>query len=386
MGKGGERVTSALHDKVVRYLAATGWLAPDEVGELGGLWRHPTSRSLLPVPNELTDGGIDWQVITERVAMLESTKVDEVAGRLRGRAVDIANLRAAKELVIRDTIPYTAGVTLVQSGWTMLRSSATTALGQRALIRNYSKTGDGLIATARMAHTRKGSFIIPILLPLTDPAPADKSSKEPLPLPGMGLTAIPEPPERRVMRTFAEALVTLDREVVQPEHEPRAGIDSDLVRSGVSHQFVSALHRVLTQESVEDFSAVFEWSPLGGPAPKGRGDVSVPAAASERIGNVARRLKSHDARRVEEQFVGPIQGVHRDHDSDTGSVTVEIARKGRTTSVTVNVSAAVLDEAWQWARDRMTVVVNSRVNSTRDGLQAATQDAIAPLMLDVKPR
>ncbi len=377
-------MTSAFHDRVVRYLTATGWLPPEEIGERGGLWRHPTSRHLLPVPNELVEGGIDWQVITERVAMLEDAEVADVAARLGGQAVDIANLRAAKDLVIRDTIPYSAGVILVQSSWMMLRSSATTAFGQRALIRNYSKTGDDLIATARMAHTRKGSFIIPIVLPLTDPAPAEKGKKKPPPLPGMGLTAIPEPPERRVMRTFAEALGTLDREVLKPEREPRASIDPDLIRSGVSHQFVAALHRVLTQESVEEFSAAFDWSPLGGPAPKGLSDVSVPAAATERIGNVARRLKSRTVPRVEEQFVGPIQGVQRDHDADTGSVTVEIARKGRTTSVSVNVSGLVLDEAWQWARDRKTVVVNSRVNSTRDGLQAATQDAITPLMVDVK--
>jgi len=380
VGKGGERVTSTVHDRVVRYLAATGWLPPDEVGEVGGLWRHPTSQHLLPVPNELVEGGIDWQVIAERVGMLEGATAADVAARLGGEAVDIANLRAAKDLVIRDTIPYAAGVTLVQSSWTMLRSSATTALGQRALIRNYSKTGDVLIASARMAHTRKGSFIIPIVLPLSEPTPARK--QEPPTLPDMSITTAPEPPERRVMRTFAEALATLDREVVQPEREPHASVDPDLIRSGVSHQFVAALHRVLTDESVEEFSAAFEWTPLGGPAPKGVGVVSVPATASERIGNLARRLKSRTTPRVAEQFVGPIQGVHRDHNADTGRVTVEIARNGRTTSVSVNVSPQVLDEAWQWARERKTVVVNSRVQSTREGLQAVSQDAVAPLMLD----
>jgi hypothetical protein len=380
VGKGGERVTSTAHDRVVRYLAATGWLPPDEVGGVGGLWRHPTSQNLLPVPNEMVEGGIDWQVIAERVGMLEGATSADVAARLGGEAVDIANLCAAKDLVIRDTIPYAAGVTLVQSSWTMLRSSATTALGQRALIRNYSKSGDELIASARMAHTRKGSFIIPIVLPLSEPTPAKK--QEPPTLPDMGITTVPEPPERRVMRTFAEALATLDREVVQPEREPRASVDPDLIRSGVSHQFVAALHRVLTEESVEEFSAAFEWTPLGGPAPKGVTAVSVPATASERIGNVARRLKSRTTPRVAEQFVGPIQGVHRDHDADTGRVTVEIARNGRTNSVSVNVSPQVLDEAWQWARERKTVVVNSRVHSTREGLQAVTQDAVAPLMLD----
>ena len=106
-----------------------GLAASEEIGERGGLWRHPTSRNLLPVPNELAEDGIDWQVITERVAMLEDTKVADIAARLGGLAVDIANLRAAKDLVIRDTMPYVAAVTLVQSSWTMLRSSATTAPG-----------------------------------------------------------------------------------------------------------------------------------------------------------------------------------------------------------------------------------------------------------------
>ncbi|WP_142282873.1 hypothetical protein [Mycobacterium aquaticum] len=377
-------MTSGLHDRVARYLAATGWLAPEEVGELGGLWRHPSSHNLLPVPNQLVEDGIDWQVITERVAMHEGAKVADVAARLRGRAVDIANLRAAKDIVIDDTIPYLAGVALVESSWTMLRSSATTALGQRALIRKYSEAGDDLIKAARMAHTRKGSFIIPILLPITEAAPDKESNKEES-FPSMSITAVPEPPERRVMRTFAEALATLDKTVVQPEREPRADVDVELVRAGVSHQFVSALHRVLEQDSVDEFSAAFEWSPLGGPAPKGLSGTSIPTTASKRIEAVAKRLKSRKAPRVEEQFVGPIRGVERDHDADTGRVSVEVAHRGRTTRVSVNVSPAVLDEAWQWARERKTVVVNSRVQSQRDGLHAVSLDAITPLMLDVKP-
>jgi hypothetical protein len=166
MGKGGECVTTPLHDRLVQYLTAKGWAPPEEVGQVGGLWRYPHSDYLLPVPNDLDVDGIDWQVITERLATAENVKVADVVDRLTGPLIDIANLRAANDIVIRDTIPYTAGVTLVQSSWTMLRASATTALGAKANIRTYRKTGDGLIATARMAHTRRGSFVIPILLPI----------------------------------------------------------------------------------------------------------------------------------------------------------------------------------------------------------------------------
>lgn len=382
LGTGGERVTSR-HDRVVRYLAATGWIAPEEDGSVGGLWRHPVSKYLLPVPKEIADAGFDWQVVTQRVAMVEGTDADSVAARMESEAVDIASIRAAKELVIRDSIPYNAGVALVQSSWTMLRSSATTALGQRATINRYSKIGDDLIAAARMAHTRKGSYIVPIMLPITV-SHQDSEDRPELAIPGMELNSMPEPPERRVMRTFAEALTTLDRAVVQPEQEPRADIDAELVRAGVSHQFARALHNVLAHESVEEFSATFEWSPLGGPAPKGVDNIAVPSTASERIGNVARRLKSKTAARIEEQFVGPIRGVERDHEADTGSVRVQGARNGRPVNVTVNVSEAILDTAWQWARDRRTVVVAGRVRRSRDGLIAEAIDAVTPLMLDIK--
>src|SRR4029079_13588280 len=110
---------------------AIGRWRPKEAGEVGELWRHPTSDFILPVPHRLVAGGIDWQVITERLAMLEGGKAADVAARLEERALDIANLRAATDIGVRDTIPLEAGVTLVQSCWTMLRSSATTALGPR---------------------------------------------------------------------------------------------------------------------------------------------------------------------------------------------------------------------------------------------------------------
>jgi hypothetical protein len=379
MGKGGERVTTAVHDRLVQYLSAKGWLPPEEIGQVGGLWRHPDSDYLLPVPNDLDSEGIDWRVITERLAMVENVSVADVIERLTGPLIDVANLRAANDIVIRDTIPYTAGVTLVQSSWTMLRASATTSLGAKANIRNYRKSADGLITAARMAHTRRGSFIIPILLPIPEPKPDEKKKKVP-PLPGMdGATYEAEPMERRVMRTFAEALAAIDVLTVQPEKEPRPSTDHELIRAGVSHQLIGALHRVLTETSVSEFSAKFEWAPVG-PPPKGLREVTIPAAASERIKVVANRLKTSQTPRIEEVFSGPIRGVVLDTDSDTGVITVQTIRNGHAASVSVRASAELMHEAWQWARERKTVVVNSTVRRTSDGLMADKDNAVEPML------
>jgi hypothetical protein len=367
------------HDKFVRYLSSTGWIAPANPGAAGGLWRHPDSELLLPLPNELEEGGIDWQRLTERIAIVEDAEIVDVLARLDGRLVDIANLRAANDIVITNTIPFNAGVTLVREGWAMLRSSATTSLGPRAYIRKYRPAGDQLIESARMAHTKRGSFVIPIHLPIPEPQAAVSTAETGDPaFDGFEIES-PESEQRRVMRTFAESLAAIDEVAIQPEREPTTDNVIDLIRAGVSHQFAAALHRVLDEESVAEFSASFEWAPSGGPAPSGTGQISVPAAARERVSTIAKQLKAPAPQRVTEELTGPIIRVERHTDTDTGVVTVQAVRAGRVAHVNVNVSSDRLDEALVWMRARETVVIQSLVHRSSTGLMADSSDAVFPL-------
>jgi hypothetical protein len=377
-------VGCSLTQFITEYLTATGWIVPAQVGEKGGLWRHPQSDYLLPIPNELTADGVDWHVITERLAMVEDSEVTDVLARIDRRWVDIANVRAANDIVIRDTIPYSAGVTLVRESWGMLRSSATTSLGPQPFIRKYRQGGDEIVASARMAHTRRGSFIIPIHLPIreTDRPKAHGEETNDSQITGLEVNTAPEPVERRVMRTFAESLSAINTVAVEPKREPSADGIHDLIRAGVSHQFASSLDHILSEKSVDQFSVSFEWSAAGGPPPQGINRVEIPSSAAEVVRLVAMRLKVAPRSRGAEEFVGPIRRVERDPHSDTGTVTVQAIKNGRPARVSVNVSAEVLDQAWQWARDRKTVVVQSRVHPSSDGLMADTADAVTPLMVD----
>jgi hypothetical protein len=223
------------------------------------------------------------------------------------------------------------------------------------------------------------------LLPLSEPEPDDEETTAEPGFPDMEITAAKEPLERRVMRTFAESLAALDSLVVTPEREPQAASVHELIRAGVSHQFVSAVDRVLTEDAVAEFSAAFEWAPVGNP-PKGVREVSIPTDARRRLKSVASRLRDTPTKRSEEQFVGPIRRVERDPNDETGTVTVQTIRNGHSASIAVRVSPRVLDQAWEWARDRTTLVVQSRVRRTSDGLIAVMNDAVTPLMLDVATR
>jgi hypothetical protein len=231
---------------------------------------------------------------------------------------------------------------------------------------------------------RVGSFIIPIHLPIREPdtQQAHGEDTEEPPISGLEVNTAPEPVERRVMRTFAESLSAINTVAVKPEQEPSPDGIHDLVRAGVSHQFASSLNHILSEKSVDQFGVSFEWSAAGGPPPKGINRVEIPSSAAEVIRLVAIRLKITPSSRGAEEFVGPIRRVERDPHSDTGTVTVQTIKNGRPARVSVNVSAKVLDQAWQWARDRKTVVVQSRVHQSRDGLMADTADAVTPLMVD----
>lgn len=362
------------HDRLTSYLKSTGWLTPIEVGPAGGLWRLPGSSLLLPVPHELAAGGLDWQRIVERLAEIEGVSESDIAARLEGRLVDVANIRAANDIVIRDTIPYTAGVTMVRESWTMLRAAATTSLGPKAHIRRYRQSADSIIESARMAHTRRGSFIIPIYLPLPEP----EQVTDVIPTEDLE-TAVPESQERRIMRTFAEALAAVDEIAVQPEQEPTANGVQDLIRSGVSHEFAVSLRRILTEEAVSDFSASFVWAPAGGPAPRTPSTVSIPAAATERIRRVAEKLRQAPTAQQAEYLTGPIVGVHRDDEDRSGVVTVQVSRNARPTHLSVNVSRERLDQALDWMKARATVVVQSKVHRTSTGLIADSLDAVTAL-------
>lgn len=365
------------HERVVRYLIASGWLRPAETGPAGGLWRHPQSDLLLPVPHQLAIGGLDWERLVERLAQVEEADVPDVLARLEGRLVDIANLRAANDIVISDTIPYSAGVTMVRESWTMLRASATTSFGARSHIRRYRASADQIIETARMAHTKRGSFIIPIHLPLPEPPAAPKEQSDALE--GTDFQVTPESQERRVMRTFAESLAAIDTVAVQPEKEPTSDDIHDLVRAGVSHEFMASLHRLLGEEAISEFSAAFEWASGGGPPPRDIDEVAVPAAARERIKNLSMKLKTEAPARNTEYLTGPIVGVHRDEETQAGTVTVQVSRNARLANVTVNVSRERLSQALDWMKAHETMVVESRVHRASYGLMADARDSVAPI-------
>lgn len=353
------------------YLASHGWESPRHPGVAGRLWSRRNTDLSVAVPHEVREGSLDWRSITTRLAEVERETVEQVVANIMLMSTDVANLRAANDLVITDTIPYEAGTTMMQGAWRMFRSCATTSRKTRAHIRgNYNKEGDEIAATARMAHTKRGSFIIPLLLPVSEPILVDE---------GLVDAAPPEPVERRVMRTFAEALTKVHEVVVVPEREPRQADALSLIFAGISAEFATALHQVLSENAVDEFGAEFQWAPIAGPQPENLSKVSIPAAAAPRVEAVAKVLRKAAQEPSMEVLTGPIVAVARDEQRG-GIVTIDTFRKSRSTHVSVRVTDEQrFDDALDWMKRRTTVALEGRISRQGSILISDRNNGVEPL-------
>lgn len=363
-----------IRTNLVDYLRGRGWKASENPGPEAGLWFREDSAFYVPVPHKVDTEAPDWPFILERIAKIEHVPVAEVERALTFPMIDIIDLRAASA-VIGDTIPFKSGLALAQSGWTMFRSCATTATGVKAQIKgNYRRSGDEIVESARMAQTRRGSYILPIHVPL---------SKAPEPMGDMHIEgmeiALPDPAERRVTRTMVAALASFRKLVVEPDRPPTGDAVHDLITAGVSKEFVASLHKILGADAVQEFSADFKWANIGGgdaPVPSER--VEVPASAARLAELTADALGRMSESSVPESLTGTVVGVFRARDTG-GRVTIDTYRNGRPAHVHVNVSNDGLNRALDWMKRKDTVVTQGTVRRVGDGLQADGIDNIRTL-------
>jgi len=362
------------------YLILHDWVEVS-TGSIGTLW-HSTStdreRFEIGVPHSISRDSYELRGVAERLSRFEQRPPNEVEKSILHFGVDITYLRAANDAVIADTIPLSAGATMIEAARLMLRATATTAQRPRADIAgNYSKIGDDFADEIRMGHTEHGSYIIPVLVRVGRRHDADAPQE---PLTGFDQRVDDyESPTRRVTRTFAETMKAVVDGVITPAREPRASIVPDLVAAGASREFVSALGRILANPAVSEFEARFDWAQsqrAPGAIPK---SLSAPAAAAPLLEKAAKLMKAAPRPRFE-TLSGPIVQVRQEPDSRIGFVSVSTVRNGRACEVRVWLQGGLPSEVHTWMMQRITIHVRGRVERAGSaGLSIRHPEAFGPL-------
>jgi hypothetical protein len=282
-------LTTPVDELLREYLSRRGW-EPDPPGPGGALWRHGDD-AVIAVPDRISQGSVEWRSVIERLAAFEARPPIDVVYGVQFQMIDVTHLRAANDIVIAGSIPLEAGVSLVSSGWAMLRAAATSSVRPRSHIAgNFLRSADEIVSQARLGHTQEGSYIIPLLMPLS--SPEDPRPEQP-PVPGMEIERSPiEPVERRVTRILAQALSAVDQLIVMPEGVPPGRELNAAVIAGASRELVTAVHRVLADPSVSQFEARFAWAGAVGNPSGVPSEVRIPVDALQRLDNAARRMKA----------------------------------------------------------------------------------------------
>lgn len=329
-------------------------------GPTGALWTRNGKRIGVPSEpdNELIAG------VVKRLAFAEQRDLADVVTSVKYLLFDVTHLRADSDYRYADAIPLETGAKIVNSARTMLRATATTARWERAHIgSNYSKYGDDVVAQALMGHTQKGSYVIPVLMPLPEPEGAD------LHQPALDLDheqvefhrSPSEPFERRVIRTFAQSMQAVKELVVDPAREPRADDMHELVYRGVSREFCYALAGILKQRSIGEFEASVDWAQaVPAPATMPR-SVTIDSEAESLVSKAADKLRQQkvDPSRV---FSGTIvQLRHESPDDPFGEIAISTVRQGHASEILVRLRMPLYQKAWDWHYQGRAVLVEGTV-------------------------
>lgn len=365
------------------WMLQHGWNEVSE-GPAGWMWKHTAAgedtRKIAIVRN-LSNDRRAFDGVVQRLAAAHEKPPAEVERTLRMWETDVHMLRAANDIVIAETIPLSAGAVMIESARLMYRSSATAAIRLRPEISGgYSKIGDEISEAVRMGHTERGSYVIPIYVRLSDPdeVPDDEQP----PFDGLERKSVEsvESAERRMTRTFAEAMQAIHDHVLTPERLPRADDVMGLVSAGVTREFVSAITRVLAEDSVAEFETRFEWA-ASQPAPaRIVKSVSVPVGAKEKLTETVKILKRSKKREFN-VMTGPIVTVSKFPDDRTVFATIKTVRGGHPCSVTAFLPDFPLKAVTEWMTSGETVQLQGVVERQGGGLVVRQPQGFGPIAL-----
>ncbi|WP_152915992.1 hypothetical protein [Arthrobacter sp. RIT-PI-e] len=349
------QTTSDIQD-LVDYLNLTGWDQRTN-GESGGLWEAKNG-DVIAVPHRASAGDLAWNGVIERVADSAGLSKKSIEALVRNLYVDVTEFRAADDILIHGSIPVEAGFSLISTARTLLRTSATTSRGPKALINgNYSRPGERIVEHARFGHTIPGSYILPMLVPISRPQRISDSLLHDPTLPSLY-----EPEERRATRTMAQALSAIQNRVVDPDRVPGPTVISDLIIAGVSREMVSALHQVVSDASVTTFDASFRWASGFQEPQKLPSKIEIPAGAARVLKSTFELMRPLKKSRTE-SLTGQIVQLRDDDSVVFGDVSIRTMRNGRTSEIDVRLRGHELQQAHRWFEEREVLVVEGEVES-----------------------
>ncbi|WP_022883370.1 hypothetical protein [Glaciibacter superstes] len=362
-------------DEVTSYLGRLGWKRGNP-GTFGELWtRGANDESRLAVPFAVHPESRELAAIVVSLARQQQRAEGDVAQEIEQEFLDVQAYRIADSFVLEDRALLDSAATVLDSARKLIRAAANTARAPRAYIATgFSRPADAIARKARLSHTRRGSFVLPVVMPIEPPEYLanqilDEDTDIKL-----------ESTERRTTRTLATALAALDSIAVRPDKEPSSVELNYLVEVGVSKELVTAVRAIASNAGVHAFETRFEWAPGVGTPPGLPDRVLIPDEASSLLARVEKQLKVAKPR-PDESISGQIVQIRQVPGEPQGEVTIRTIRNGKMVEIRVSTSAEITRNATDWFRSGRAALAHGAIVA-RPGRPLSMPEPIAVTPLD----
>ncbi|MFK4085023.1 hypothetical protein ACI2LF_12995 [Kribbella sp. NPDC020789] len=338
-------------EDVTSWLTANGWERISSGRGAAALWTRARDELLQPLTQEALDYPLRLDEMLRTLSKVEERDPTQLTQEIANEGADICEWRAEGESTHDATISLEDGSRLIQGARSAFVAAANATIHRRGYFGHSSaRAAREYAKSVRMAQTRRGSYIIPIISRIPSATLTARDQQDTL-----EIQVEAQPFERRVMARLAEALTTVEELAVDVADAPSTQILNQAVASGVSHELCASLADVLSADSVEGLSISFGWARRL-PVQRHIGRVRLPKNCLPILISMAEELRGSEVV-AEQTVVGYVRGHRGEPDEESREVTVRASVGQRDRLVRMSLGRDDFHQALMAADERRPVFV-----------------------------
>ena len=355
------------------FLRANNWSLASRPRTNAEVWERNQHEVLLPLNDQAVDYGRRLRNFIEDLAEARGATEEDIARELLYIEDDVISIKLAE---VRDYVPLADAAQLIGNAKELAIASACSAITRRAYHgRSRPHRARRYARIVGMGHTRRGSFIIPMVSPVRAIPPVAVSVES---YPSLDIEAETDFFPRRVTGMMADVLKSILRIAVLPERMPNQEELQHAVADGLSADACLATSAILSASPSEDVDITFEWALSATPMRAGGDELKFPTESAELIAEVGHVLQEQ-VQTEHSVLYGFVSSLDRDEGDSVGTIKLKTLYRGRERPVKIILNENDYHAAVEAHDLRMRVVVAGTVVKSSTGtLIVSSVDSFRP--------
>lgn len=365
------------------FLRANDWRLASRPRSSAEIWEHGEYELLLPLNSHAPDYDRRIHNFVEDLAEALGAAEEDVARQLLYMEDDVINIRLAEE---RDYVPLSDAAKLIGNAKELAVVSACSAITRKAYHgRSRPHRARRYARIVGMGHTRRGSFIIPMVSPVRTAPFVELNVKE---YPSLNIEAETDFFPRRVTGMMADVLKSIQRIAIAPSIPNQTALQH-AVADGLSADACMATSGILSASHAEEVDITFQWALSATPMRAGGDKLAFPTESAEIIAEVGHILQKQE-QAEHSVLYGFVSSLDRDEGDSEGTIKLKTLYNRRERPVKITLNEIDYHTAVEAHDLRMRVVVAGTIVKSNTGtLIVSHVDSFRPddyLPIDVSIR